>query len=180
MDVEPNSFDVYTVNFDNRGNPVNGAPLDPKDYTIDTTTNPFTVSFKNNVQAGKAINIAYKTRVNKIVSGATNNQITVSNQAKTNTIPPTTEVTTTPTQQVVIKNKPTIDVGTKTARYVIDINKNKYEMENALFTDKMSYTDEGYASFPTKVKQATSEADAGVVIRDVSANNRVLTSAFRL
>lgn len=179
MDVEPNSFDVYTVNFDNRGNPVNGAPLDPKDYTIDTTTNPFTVSFKNNVQAGKAINISYKTRVNKIVSGASNNQITVSNQAKTNTIPPTTEVTTTPTQQVVIKNKPTIDVGTKTARYVIDINKNKYEMENALFTDKMSYTDEGYASFPTKVKQATSEADAGVVIRDVSANNRVLTSAFR-
>lgn len=110
MDVESDSFSVYTVNFDNNGNPVNGAPLDPKDYTIDTSKNPFTITFKNNVQAGKAINIAYKTKVNKIVSG--NSQQTVTNDAKTNNVPSTPEITTNPTQQVVIKNRPTVDVGT--------------------------------------------------------------------
>ncbi|MGM0113091.1 SpaA isopeptide-forming pilin-related protein [Enterococcus sp. DIV0187] len=178
MDVDPNSFNVYQVNFDSKGNPVNGAPINPKDYTIDTSTNPFTVTFKNNVQAGKAINIAYKTKVNKIV--ANNSAVQVTNQAKTKNLPPTTEIQTNPAQQVVIKNKPTIDVGTKTAHYLIDINKNKYEMEHALFTDTMSYTNEGYASFPFKVKVPESEADAGVYIRDVSASNRLLTGAIRI
>ena len=178
MDVEPDSFSIYTVNFNNNGNPVNGAPLDPKDYTIDTSTNPFTVTFKNNVQAGKAINIAYKTKVNRIV--AANNQQTVTNEAQTNNVPPTNQVTTKPIQQVVIKNKPTVDVGTKTAHYLIDLNKNKYEMDNALFTDTMSYSEQGYLSVPSKVKNPSGETDGGVVIRDVDDNNRILTGAMRL
>lgn len=180
MDVEPDSFEIYTVNFDSSGNPVKSGPIDPDNYTIDTSTNPFTVTFKNNVQAGKAINIAYKTKVNKIVSGASNNQVTVTNQAKTTNLPPTTEVTTNPAQQVVIKNKPTIDVGTKTAHYVIDLNKNKYEMNNALFTDTMSHSEQGYTGVPEKVKVPADETDAGVVIRDVSDNDRLLTGAVQL
>lgn len=177
MDIVPDSFSVYKVNFDSRGNPVNGAPLDPNDYTINTDDNPFTVTFKNNVQAGQAINIAYKTKVNKIVTGASDNQVTVTNEAKTNNLPPTTEINTNPAQQVIIKNRPTIDVGTKTAHYTIDINKNKYEMDNAEFTDTMSYTNEGYASIPSTVKDPNSDDELGVVIRDVSASNRKLTGA---
>lgn len=178
MDIESDSFNVYTVNFDSNGNPVNGAPLDPNDYTIDTSKNPFTITFKNNVQAGKAINIAYKTKVNKIVSG--NNQQTVTNDAKTNNVPSTPEITTNPTQQVVIKNKPTVDVGTKTAYYTIDINKNKYEMDDALFTDTMSYSEQGYVSVPAKIKEPVNPEDEGIVIRDVSDNNRILTGALQL
>lgn len=178
MDVEPNSFNVYTVNFDNNGNPVNGAPLDPKDYSIDTSTNPFTVTFKNNIQAGKAINIAYKTKVNKIV--AANNQQTVTNEAQTKNVPTTPQVVTNPVQQVVIKNRPTVDVGTKMAHYIVDLNKNKYEMDNALFTDTMSYSEQGYVSIPSKVKSPNGETDAGVVIHDIDDNNRVLTGALRL
>lgn len=178
MDVEPNSFNIYTVNFDSNGNPVNGGAINPNDYTINTATNPFTVTFKNNVQAGKAINIAYKTKVNKIVSG--NSQQTITNTANTTNIPPTTQVTTNPIQQVVIKNRPTVDVGTKTAHYVIDINKNKYEMENALFTDTMSYSEEGYISVPSKVKTPSSTADGGVILRDVNDKGRILTQALRL
>ncbi|MFQ7233537.1 MAG: prealbumin-like fold domain-containing protein, partial [Enterococcus hulanensis] len=169
---------VYTVNFDNNGNPVNGAPLDPKDYSIDTSTNPFTVTFKNNIQAGKAINIAYKTKVNKIV--AANNQQTVTNEAQTKNVPSTPQVVTNPVQQVVIKNRPTVDVGTKMAHYVVDLNKNKYEMDNALFTDTMSYSEQGYVSIPSKVKNPNGETDAGVVIHDIDDNNRVLNGALRL
>ncbi len=62
MDVDPDSFAIYQVNFDSDGTPVNGAPIDPSTYTIDTTNNPFKVTFKNNVQAEKAINITYKTK----------------------------------------------------------------------------------------------------------------------
>lgn len=178
MDLDPDSFNVYQVNFDSKGNPVNGAPLDPKDYTIDTSTNPFTITFKNNVQAGKAINIAYKTKVNKIV--ANNSAVQVTNQAQTNNLPPTTPIKTNPVEQVVIKNKPTINPGNKMAGYVIDINKNKYEMDNAVFTDTMDYSDKGYLTPPFKVSDPTSQEDGGVLIRDVSDGNRILTGAFQL
>ncbi|MGM0340156.1 SpaA isopeptide-forming pilin-related protein [Enterococcus sp. AZ007] len=180
MDIVPDSFNVYTVTFDSKGNPVRGTPIAPADYTIDTTTNPFTITFKNNVQAGKAINIDYKTKVNKIVSGSASDPVVVSNQAKTDNLPPTTSNHYTPSQQVVIKNKPTIDVGTKTARYLIDINKNKYEMDNALFTDTMGHSQEGYISVPVKVKSPNGNDDAGVIIRDVSDRNKILTGAFQL
>lgn len=178
MDLEPDSFSVYKVNFDSKGNPVNGAPLDKNDYTIHTDSNPFTITFKNNVQVGQAINIAYKTKVNKIVTGTSDNQVTVTNQAKTDNLPPTTQVHTNPVQQVLIKNRPTIDIGTKSAHYTIDINKNKYEMANASFTDEMTYTNNGYVSFPTKVKTATDEKDGGVLIRDVTTN-KLLTGALQ-
>ncbi|MGL9729316.1 SpaA isopeptide-forming pilin-related protein [Enterococcus sp. DIV0756] len=180
MDVDPDSFTINKVNFDSKGNPVNGAPVDPDDYTIDTTSNPFTVTFKNNVQAGQAMNIAYKTKVNKIVTGTSNNQVTVTNQAQTTNLPPTTQVHTNPVQQVVIKNRPTIDVGTKSAHYTVDINKNKYEMENASFTDEMTYTNEGYVSFPSKVKTPNGEKDGGIVLRDVTAGNKLLTGAVQI
>ena len=178
MDVESDSFHVYTVNFDNNGNPVNGAPLDPNDYSINTSTNPFTITFKNNIQAGKAINIAYKTKVNKIVAG--NNQQTVTNNAKTTNVPSTPQVSTKPTQQTVIKNRPTVDVGTKTAHYTIDINKNKYEMDDALFTDTISHSEEGYVSIPARIKTPVNLEDEGVGIYDVTDNNRRLTGALQL
>ncbi|WP_251867082.1 SpaA isopeptide-forming pilin-related protein [Enterococcus malodoratus] len=180
MDVEADSFNIYTVNFDSNGNPVNGAPINPNNYTIDTSTNPFNVTFKNNVQAGKAINIAYKTKVNKIVSGSSTNQVAVTNQAKTNNLPPTQPITSTPIQQVVIKNKPAVDVGTKIAHYTIDLNKNKYQMDNALFTDTMSNTEHNYTSVPSKIKMPSADEDAGVVIRDVSANDRILIGTVQL
>lgn len=178
MTIDPASFSVYTVNFDSNGNAVKGSVIDPADYEIDTTTNPFTIRFKNNVQAGKAINIDYKSKVNKIVSGSANNQVQVTNTAKTNHLPPTTTITERPSQQVVIKNKPTVDPGSKMANYVIDINKNKYEMDNAVFTDTMDHTENGYVSVPFKVKNPTNE-DAGVLIRDVN-DNKILTGSLIL
>ncbi|WP_379945970.1 SpaA isopeptide-forming pilin-related protein [Enterococcus devriesei] len=177
MDLDPNSFKIYTVNFNSSGTAVNGAPLNPSDYTINTATNPFTVTFKNNVQAGKAINIEYKTKVNAIVNN--NSAVTVTNQAQTNNLPPTPITSTKPAQQVIIKNKPTIDVGSKTARYLIDINKNKYEMDNTVFTDIMKHSQDGYLTVPFKVKNPT-DNDGGVIIRDVSAGNKVLAGAFQI
>lgn len=177
MDVDPDSFAIYQVNFDSDGTPVNGAPIDPSAYTIDTTNNPFKVTFKNNVQAEKAINITYKTKVNKIVTD--NSGIKITNQARTENLSSSAEVQANPTQQVIIKHKPTLDVGRKSAHYVVDINKNKYELENALFTDTMSYTDEGYVIFPTKVKVPDKQSDYGVIIRDVSENDHILTGAVQ-
>lgn len=178
MDVVSDSFKVYTVNFDKSGNPVNGASLDSSDYTIDTSTNPFTITFKNNVQAGRAINIEYKTKVNKIVS--TSNPQEITNQAKTTNVPATGQITTHPNQQVIIKHQPTVDVGTKTAHYSIDINKNKYEMTNALFTDTMKNSEKGYVSLPSKVKQSDNPEDAGVTIQDVTDNHKKLKGALQI
>lgn len=178
MDVVSDSFKVYTVNFDKNGNPVNGASLDSSDYTIDTSTNPFTITFKNNVQAGRAINIEYKTKVNKIVS--TSNPQEITNQANTTNVPATGQITTHPNQQVIIKHQPTVDVGTKTAHYSIDINKNKYEMTNALFTDTMKNSEKGYVSLPSKVKQSDNPEDAGVTIQDVTDNHKKLKGALQI
>lgn len=178
MDVVSDSFKVYTVNFDKNGNPVNGASLDSSDYTIDTSTNPFTITFKNNVQAGRAINIEYKTKVNKIVS--TSNPQEITNQTETTHIPKTGQITEHPNQQVIIKHQPTVDVGTKTAHYSIDINKNKYEMTNALFTDTMKNSEKGYVSLPSKVKQSDNPEDAGVTIQDVTDNHKKLKGALQI
>lgn len=183
MDVLPASFKVYTVHFDSNGNPVQGAPLDPNDYTIDTDTNPFTITFKNDVQVGTAINIEYQTKVKEIVTNKATEPVKVTNNATTKNIPTTPIISKTPTQQVVIKNKPTIDVGAKSAFYSIDINKNGYEMDNAKFTDTMSYTKQGYTTVPLKVKNPTSDEGGGVVIQEISqgANNgKILTGAFHV
>ncbi|WP_095007058.1 SpaA isopeptide-forming pilin-related protein, partial [Enterococcus canintestini] len=183
MEVLPTSFKVNTVHFDSNGNPVQGAPLDPNDYTINTDTNPFTITFKNDVQVGTAINIEYQTKVKEIVTNTAAEPVKVTNNATTKNIPTTPTISKTPAQQIVIKNKPTIDVGAKSAFYSIDINKNGYEMDNAKFTDSMSYTDKGYTTVPLKVKNPTSGEGGGVIIQEISEgenNGKILTGAFHI
>ncbi|OJG47092.1 hypothetical protein RV04_GL000339 [Enterococcus hermanniensis] len=180
MTIDPDSFSVYTVNFDDNGNAIKGTTISPSDYEIDTTKKPFTITFKNNVQVGKAINIDYKSKVDKIVTGSPNNPVNVTNTAETKNVPKTPTITETPSEQVVIKNRPTVNPGTKLASYVIDINKTRYEMTNAVFTDTMSYTEQGYVTTPFKVADPSKPEDAGVVIQDVDDNNRTLIGAFQL
>lgn len=175
MDLVPDNFRVYAVSFDQSGKVIKGAPINPADYTIDTSKNPFTITFKNDVQKGQAINIDYQTKVNQIVN---DNTIKVKNDVSGGNLPGVTGKVYTPSPQLVIKNKPTINQGNKMAHYKIDINKNKYQLDGAVFTDIMDKSKLGYVSVPVKKVNPKPE-DSGVTIKDIT-NNKTLKGGFLL
>ncbi|MHC5216407.1 SpaA isopeptide-forming pilin-related protein [Enterococcus sp. LJL128] len=163
---------LYYVNFDKNGNPQKGNPVPENAYTIarDEANHTFSITFNDNVQKNQAVNIYYTTKVTDVVSD--NGSTKITNNISSNGITPPAPITETPKQQTIIKNKPVVDRGPKVAHWTIDINKNRYQIENAVIRDTVNGATEGYISLPyTTVGVPTSYG-----VRLVNQNGEVLVS----
>ncbi|MGG5330570.1 SpaA isopeptide-forming pilin-related protein [Enterococcus sp. AZ163] len=172
MDIQAEDVQPYYVSIADNGAISRGMPVSPDAYTVaitpGTPKNTMTVTFNDRVQQNQAINIEYTSKVNTIVSGEKDPVIT--NSAETGGITTTPNITP-PTQQAVIKNQPTVEVGSKIAKWSVDINRNGYQLNNAVFTDKLDQSEKGYVSYP--YYQQGGQDVTGIRIFDTTDNQEL-------
>lgn len=173
MDIKAEDVQPYYVAIADNGAISRGLPVPADAYTVTITpgspTSTMTVTFNDTVQQNQAINIEYTSKVNSIVSGE--NDPVITNRAETGGITTTPNITP-PAQQAVIKNRPTVEVGSKVAKWSVDINRNGYQLNNAVFTDKQDQSEKGYLSYPYYPQGG--QDVTGVRIVDTT-NNQTLT-----
>ena len=172
MEIKPENVQLYYMQFADNGVISRGQPVPADAYTVAVTpgtpTNTLTVTFNDKVQQNQAINIQYTSKVTAIVSGENNPVIT--NNAETDGITTKPNITP-PRQQAVIKNRPTVEVGSKIAKWSVTINRNGYQLNNAVLTDKLDQSEKGYVSYP--YYQSGSNEVTGVRIFDQTTNREL-------
>lgn len=172
MDINVENVQLYYMTIAANGSVSRGQPVPANAYQVAVTpgtpTNQLTVTFNDNVQQNQAIDIQYTSDVNTIVSGDSNPTIT--NNAETDGITTTPGITP-PRQQAVIKNRPTVEVGSKIAKWSVDINRNGYQLNNAKLTDRLDQSEKGYVSYPYYLDG--NQEVTGVRIFDQTANREL-------
>lgn len=172
MEIKPENVQLYYMQFADNGVISRGQPVPADAYTVAVTpgtpTNTLTVTFNDKVQQNQAINIQYTSKVTAIVSGENNPVIT--NNAETDGTTTKPNITP-PRQQAVIKNRPTVEVGSKIAKWSVTINRNGYQLNNAVLTDKLDQSEKGYVSYP--YYQSGSNEVTGVRIFDQTTNREL-------
>ncbi|GGI65732.1 SpaA isopeptide-forming pilin-related protein [Enterococcus alcedinis] len=134
MILDEDSFVLNRVNFDAQGNPVPGEALTtPEDYTLIPRKDGKGFEIKFNGKMDYAVDIKYKTLINEEVTG---------NQDYSNSIIDgsgnTGENTGGAKQQGLIKGIQDVDYTNKTITWKIDVNQNRYELNNWTLKDQMS------------------------------------------
>ncbi|MGM0238797.1 SpaA isopeptide-forming pilin-related protein [Enterococcus sp. AZ103] len=165
MDVTADDVKLYYMIANPNGQFSRGQLVPDNTYEVNVTsgspTNKLTVTFNDQIMQNQAIDIVYTSKVNGIVSDDSQPKIT--NTAETNGLTTTPNISQ-PVQQAVIKNAPSVEVGSKIANWSVDINRNRYQIKNATFTDTLTQSEKGYVSFPQY--QVDGESIAGVEIVD--------------
>ncbi|WP_036077776.1 collagen binding domain-containing protein [Listeria cornellensis] len=134
MTLQDASVVLKKVTFDSNGNPQEGDTLVLGiDYNLVPAPDGkgFEIVFIGDVDY--AVNIHYTTQVEDVIDKDT----TYSNSVVDGSGNKDTE-SGTAKQQGLIKNIENVDYGSKTLDWVVDINKNNYQMENWTFTDTLS------------------------------------------
>ncbi|WKT14473.1 SpaA isopeptide-forming pilin-related protein [Lactococcus lactis] len=159
MDLDLSSVHLFYMTINANGSATKGAEVSKADYTISQelnstpNENQLNIQLKDGIDENQAINIYYNTVVNQIISVDNPQNVKINNSVDQNGIPPVTPpAITQPKQQVVIKNTPTLDLNNKIATWTVDVNKNKYELNDATFVDKIDYSELGYVSIPGYVE----------------------------
>lgn len=150
MDLDASSIKLHYMTIGSNGKATQGAEVPSTAYTLDTSTpGKLSILFNESIAQNQAINISYTTKVNQLVTENSPADVKVTNTVEQGKVPPSTPGNIPqPQQQVVIKNKPTLDIAQKLSNWVIDINKNGYQLNHANFTDTIDYSDYGYLSTP--------------------------------
>lgn len=166
MDISANDVKLYYMIANPDGSFSRGQLVPTNAYSVNIVagdpTNQLIVTFNENVAQNQAISIDYSSKINTIVSSSDSPVIT--NSAETNGITTTPNVNP-PIQQAVVKERPTVEVGSKVAKWSVDINRNGYQLNNAIFTDRLEQTEKGYVSYPFYLDDA-GETVPGVQIID--------------
>lgn len=159
MDLDLDSVHLFYMNINADGSVTKGTEVSKDDYTISQklnsspNKNQLSIQLKDGKNKNQAINIYYNTVVNQIISVDNPQNVKINNSVDQNGIPPVTPpAITQPKQQVVIKNTPTLDLNNKVATWTVEVNKNKYELNDAIFVDTIKYSELGYVSIPGYVE----------------------------
>lgn len=136
MKLTPDSFGVYPVEIDDKGNAtVSSVEADAALYTLlEVPGKGFTLSFKEDVE-GQAYVIRYKT---KLVNAAGDPVITASGTVANKVVTGQGKQSGGSGsfgQQGLVKRRVSTNVGSKTVGWEIKINQNSYVMENLVLTD---------------------------------------------
>ena len=169
-----NADDMYT--------PSNTYLVPGTDYTLTTNTDGsgFVVTFlRENFHS--PVNLVYKTQIDqhqKVISTADdkNQTVKIINQAKVNGYETQQPKTQYGKSFNLVKNHTDIDVGFKTIRWNIDINKSNYQLNNYVLTDN---ADNGGLSLPfTSIQDALNSNNANakpaIVLKDTTTGDVLL------
>ncbi|MBC1918683.1 LPXTG cell wall anchor domain-containing protein [Listeria booriae] len=134
MSLVSDSVVLKKVTFDSNGNAQEGATLVAgEDYTLVPAANDkgFDIQFIGDVDY--AVNIHYTTKANDVID----KDITYNNSVSDGSGNADSE-SGTAQQQGLIKRHESPNYADKTIAWVVDVNKNNYQMENWTFTDTLS------------------------------------------
>lgn len=134
LTLDEDSLVVHRILFDKNGKEIIGATLvSPTDYTVvyDKAKNQFVLQFAHDLNY--AVKIDYKTKVNGLVTENT----AVDNKVVVDTGGDGQEGGDdgTALQQNIIKNLGKVDYANKTVDWSLEVNKNNYDLKNAVITD---------------------------------------------
>ncbi|MBC6134983.1 collagen binding domain-containing protein [Listeria booriae] len=132
MILVSDSVQLYNMTFNQSGKEIQGAALvEGTDYELIPTANGFEIHFLHDVDG--AVKIDYKTGVSDTLTENTNisNKVDVSTGQSSNG-------SGTMYQQSLVKRLGDVNYDTKTASWVIDVNKNHYFMKNWEMIDTLS------------------------------------------
>ncbi|MEO1770769.1 SpaA isopeptide-forming pilin-related protein [Candidatus Enterococcus ferrettii] len=134
MDLVADSVELHAIDFDQNGNEIVGRKLSaPQDYTLVPNPNGkgFVIQFANDVD--EAVKVTYKTNINGLVTDPTqvNNKVEIGTGQQD-------EGNGTAQQQNVIKNYSNVNYADGELDWTIQVNQNKYYMENLVLTDTFS------------------------------------------
>lgn len=134
MSLLSDSVILNKVTFDDKGNAIEGAPLIlGQDYTLVPKADGKGFDIQFNQDIDYAVAIHYTTKVNDVIDQDTDYSNTVEDGSGNQD-----SETGHAKQQGLIKNVDYVDNGAKTINWVIDVNKNNYQMENWTLTDQLS------------------------------------------
>jgi uncharacterized surface anchored protein len=148
---DASSVVVYAVWFDASGNPQRGDAIDPSLYTVTQSAGAFRVQFANAI-AGQAYLVTYQTYATgnaqsststsysaPNASGVVSTDYTVKNTAQTGGSNPVSSSTTNVVkQQTVTKKFVAADVENKVLTWQVDLNTQRYKVENLVYADTIS------------------------------------------
>ncbi|MGM0212653.1 SpaA isopeptide-forming pilin-related protein [Enterococcus sp. AZ109] len=128
------SLELHIITFDENGREIVGRKLNtPEEYTLTPNLDGkgFVIQFTDDITS--AIKVTYKTDVTSIVTDPTqvNNQVEIGTGQQD-------ESNGTAQQQNVIKNYGNVNYADGQIDWTIQVNRNKYHMENLVLTDTFS------------------------------------------